>query len=119
MSQQSLAFKIRTALRIAAEHHGPMFPFVMLQRLGLYCYRKYLSPKAFQLAGQSHRYFIHPYILDTERGVEIAVVKDFLQGRPGETLELGNVLQHYYDVPHDVVDKYESGPGVLNEDIIH
>jgi hypothetical protein len=118
MSRHSLAFKVRTALRIAFERHGPMLPFVMLHRMGLYGYRKSVKPKPFQLAGRTHRYFIHPYILDNERIAEIAVVKDFLQARSGDILEVGNVLPHFFHFPHDIVDKYEKGPGVLNEDVV-
>jgi SAM-dependent methyltransferase len=33
-------------------------------------------------------------------------------------LEIGNVLSHYVPVSHDVVDKYEQGPGVLNTDVL-
>ena len=32
-------------------------------------------------------------------------------------LEVGNVLPHYFDVNHDVLDKYEQGENVINEDI--
>jgi hypothetical protein len=39
---------------------------------------------------------------------------------PQETLEVGNVLSHYSDVKHTVVDKWEKGRGmnVINEDIL-
>jgi hypothetical protein len=33
-------------------------------------------------------------------------------------LELGNVLSNYRSIQHDVVDKYELTPGVINEDIV-
>ncbi len=118
MKQNSPISNVRSALRIAFERHGPLFPFVMLHRLGLYGYRKCLGTKTFQLADRTHRYYFHPNLLDTERIVEIAVVKDFLKGRSGETLELGNVLPHFFHFRHDVVDKYEKAPGVLNEDVV-
>jgi hypothetical protein len=33
-------------------------------------------------------------------------------------LEVGNVLSHYFTIHHDVVDKYEVAPGVINQDIV-
>lgn len=32
-------------------------------------------------------------------------------------LEVGNVLSHYFPIHHDIVDKYEVCPGVINQDI--
>ena len=29
------------------------------------------------------------------------------------------MLSHYYAVDHDIVDKYESGPGVINDDVVN
>ncbi len=31
---------------------------------------------------------------------------------------MGNVLSHYFPINHDVVDKYEVSPGVINQDIV-
>lgn len=58
----------------------------------------------------------------SERGVEVAVVVDFLANRDrGRTLEVGNVLQHYEDAieffPRYIVDLYEPGHGVWNQDV--
>jgi hypothetical protein len=36
---------------------------------------------------------------------------------PGRVLEVGNVLSHYIPVRHDILDKYERGERVINEDI--
>jgi len=33
-------------------------------------------------------------------------------------LEVGNVLAHYYPHQHDVLDKYEQAPGVMNGDVV-
>jgi len=33
-------------------------------------------------------------------------------------LEVGNVLSHYFEIDHTVVDKYEKGSGVVNQDIV-
>lgn len=37
---------------------------------------------------------------------------------PHTVLEVGNVLGHFGSPGHTVVDKYDSGPGVLNQDIL-
>lgn len=76
---------------------------------------------AFTFAGREVPYVRHPYnrAWRNERSVELGLAADFLRSaKPGRILELGNVLAHYGPVSHDVVDKYESAPGVLNEDII-
>ncbi len=33
-------------------------------------------------------------------------------------LEIGNVLSNYYDISHDIVDKYEKAPNVINKDVV-
>jgi hypothetical protein len=54
-----------------------------------------------------------------ERCVEVPLAKQALDDRdPGGVLELGNVLSFAGVVGHTVVDKYETGPGVLNVDIM-
>ena len=52
-----------------------------------------------------------------ERCVELAIARSFLKSVPAEdTLEVGNVLSHYFDYGHTVVDKYEHG--ALQVDIV-
>lgn len=54
----------------------------------------------------------------TERTVEVPVIWSRVQRtRPSGVLEVGNVLSHYYPTSHLVVDKYETAPGVINQDI--
>ena len=53
-----------------------------------------------------------------ERAVEIPVAMGLVDKYRGRRiLEVGNVLSHYFSFPHVIVDKYEVGPGVTNEDI--
>lgn len=56
----------------------------------------------------------------TERQVEVPLGLAFLGlGGPGaRVLEVGNVLRQHGAPPHTVVDRYEVGPGVLNEDVV-
>lgn len=74
--------------------------------------------------GQPLYYFDHPYN-DTrrnERAVELAVVQTWLADVAGYGLEVGNVLSHYVDAmtvpPRRIVDRFETGPGVENVDVL-
>lgn len=75
----------------------------------------------FVLNGCRYPYFRHTYnrAFDNERTVEVALVRAVLAAfAGGRVLEVGNVLKHYTPtLRHDVVDKYEQSPGVINEDI--
>lgn len=54
-----------------------------------------------------------------ERTVEVPIVYGIVKKyRPCEILEIGNVLSHYYSRKWDVVDKFEKGDNVINEDIV-
>jgi hypothetical protein len=85
-----------------------LYPFVFFMR-------------HFNFDGQQYDYFFHPYgaTLRGERIVEVPIVLAELRSRAGQrVLEVGNVLSHYVASRHDIVDKYERGTGVLNEDIL-
>jgi SAM-dependent methyltransferase len=118
MSSPSLLHKARTGLRILYQYHGLKFPFVLVGRAVQYGTRKWCGPQTFAFAGGTHRYSVHPYSWNNERVVEVALARDFVRGNTGECLEIGNVLSNYFNFPHDVVDKYERAPGVLNEDVV-
>jgi hypothetical protein len=88
----------------------------------LHQYRRYTrAGKVFALDGQIYPYFFHGYngAWSSERTVEVPVIRRLLEpGEPRRVLEVGNVLSHYLDIQHDVVDKYEQAPGVTNEDVV-
>lgn len=53
-----------------------------------------------------------------ERCIELAIARYYgKQYKAADILEVGNVTAHYYDTDHLIVDKYERGVMVLNEDI--
>ncbi len=84
-----------------------------------YWYQKlFRSHRKFQFQGESYPYFYHPYNVTwrNERCVEISLARKVLEGK--RILEVGNVLSHYFPVSHDVLDKYEKGNGVINEDVV-
>ena len=74
----------------------------------------------FTVDGDGYRYFygLYNHTWRNERAVEIPVARRFLDEHPGETLEIGNVLGHYFSHGHTVVDKYEKGEGIVGADII-
>jgi SAM-dependent methyltransferase len=55
-----------------------------------------------------------------ERCVEVPVGRFYLDRfRDRRILEIGNVLSHYFPKRHAVLDKFEKGEGIINEDIVH
>jgi hypothetical protein len=91
--------------------------------------RSFLSPivvpilgqRKFHFRGKEFCYFYNRYNATwaCERCVEVPVIwSEIGCSFAGNVLEIGNVLQHYYQCRHPVVDKYESASGVINADIV-
>lgn len=79
------------------------------------------SGSSFVFGGKRYPYLWHPYMSTwlTERAVEVPVAWDRVRNAdPASTLEIGNVLSHYFPTRHTVVDKYELAPGLINEDVV-
>lgn len=77
-------------------------------------------PRRFTFQAARYRYFLHGYNLtwSNERAVEIPIVlAEVLARRGGRVLEVGNVLSHYFDLRHEVIDKFERGPRIRNDDV--
>lgn len=83
-------------------------------------------PRGFTFQSARYEYFLHPYNLtwSNERSVEIPIVWEEVRARRGgRVLEVGNVLSHYFDVGHEIVDKFERGnrgqrgKAVRNDDV--
>lgn len=63
---------------------------------------------------------MHPYnrTWANERIVEIPIVRRFLEKHsPERVLEIGDVMNHYFPFPHDVLDKYTISRNVINKDV--
>jgi len=76
---------------------------------------------SFTFQGESYDYCRGKYnaAWTNERCVEVPIIySKVCAHRPQRVLEIGNVLQHYYDVHHDILDKYEKAPGVVNQDVV-
>jgi hypothetical protein len=79
-----------------------------------------LKPRTFKFKGEDLPYVYHPYNMTwaTERCVEVPIGRHFLsKTSEAASLEVGNVLSHYGPVRHEILDKFEKGQGVINEDI--
>lgn len=78
-----------------------------------------LKKKYFEYENKKFKCFFHPYnkTWSNERMVEIAITKDLLKNaQTNKILEIGNVMSHYTDVNHKVLDLYEKGKNVINQD---
>ncbi|MCK5602884.1 hypothetical protein KAR91_13465 [Candidatus Pacearchaeota archaeon] len=64
-----------------------------------------------------YSYFIHERSWATERVVEIPIILKYID-KNKRTLEVGNVLSQFVNTKWDIVDKFEFGKDIINEDII-
>lgn len=86
-----------------------------------YLHRTLGGGAQFEFQGETYPYFVHMYnrTWRNERAVEIPIALAWYERFRGRrVLEIGNVLSHYTDTGHDVVDKYERAAGVLNIDVV-
>lgn len=91
----------------------------------LWLYHKiFKSGRKIIFQGKTYPYFYHPYNYTwlAERTVEIPIICEMIKPyveADKEILEVGNVLSHYFPVCHDVLDKYERAPEVINQDVVN
>jgi len=77
-------------------------------------------PKVFYFNNKEYKYFNHLYNLTwtNERSIEIPIVKEILGTySPRDVLEVGNVLSHYFNCTHDIIDLTEVSKKVILRDI--
>jgi hypothetical protein len=77
--------------------------------------------RTFEFDGRRFPYHVAAYntTWENERAVELPIGIDALERHAGgRILEVGNVLKHYVDSPHDVVDKYEDGTQGFQMDVL-
>ncbi len=82
--------------------------------------RWFWKGRAFTFRGRSIEYLYHMHNTTwrNERSVEVPIMWSWVRDvSPESVLEIGNVLSNYYPVRHDVLDKYERAPRVINEDV--
>lgn len=84
-------------------------------------HRIFRSGRTFVLNGRKYPYFYHKYCRTwmNERIVEVPVVMEELRRlEGGNILEVGNVLSHYFQITHEVIDKYEKSDKSKNIDVV-
>ncbi len=94
---------------------------LIMNSIDYYYFRIFQSKKTFTIQDKKYEYFIHRYngTWKCERAVEIPIIWEILNKYSGKNiLEVGNVLSHYFHIEHDVLDKYEKGKDIINEDVI-
>ena len=125
---QRKRINIISRARIAYKRHGLYF---IIHR-GLitapdyfwaWYYNKFNSSETFEFQGNTYHYLFHPYFFTwkNERAVVIPIVWDIVKRyrkQRKRILEVGNVLSYYFQVNHDILDKYEIIDGVINEDVV-
>jgi len=92
-----------------------------MQKIIYFIYRILGPWRKFKFRGRKYRYFYHLYNATwrNERSIEIPIIWEVVKGYYGKRiLEIGNVLSHYFPVSHDILDKYENGKNVINQDVI-
>ena len=80
-----------------------------------------LPKRTFGYHGDDLPYLYHRYNMTwaSERCVEAPIGRWWANRfNSGAVLEVGNVLSHYGPVQHEILDKFEKGAGVINEDIV-
>lgn len=95
---------------------------LLIDIAALYYYKIFRRNKYIVFRGRRYKYFYHFYnrTVASERVVEIPLAKGVLDEYEGkEILEVGNVMSHYFKLHHDVLDKYEKGRGVINQDVVN
>ena len=106
-------YVVKVAFSATARQFVSLFP---------YTYHKLLrSNRTFAFNGERYAYFCHPYheTWKNVRAVEIPISHNFFKENSGKRiLEFGNVLSYYFPISHDVLDKYELRPGVVNDDVV-
>ncbi len=117
VKKKGLFYIMRKGIRIALN----FWPFNAIRDYSFFAFYKLFGAKTFTFNSKSYNYFyhLHSTTWESERAIEIPIVWGIINNSGGKSiLEVGNVLSHYYPVKHDILDKYEKAPNVINEDVI-
>lgn len=103
-----------------------LFVYVPSNIFGYFISKKFRTKKypTFSFLGKTYKYFYHShnFTWNDKRIIEIPIIWEMVEHAYKEgknVLEVGNVLHNYYRVSHDVLDKYERGKGIINEDVLN
>jgi SAM-dependent methyltransferase len=93
--------------------------FLPLRKIASPLVRPFLRARDFEYRDHRLECFYANYNVtwSNERCAEIPIARWHLAQTGGPVLEVGNVLGHYSAHSHTVIDKFETGAGIINEDI--
>jgi hypothetical protein len=101
-----------------------LYYFSIIKSGILKAYLKYKN-RSFIYNSKEYKYYYQDYnaTYTNERSVEIPIFKELIeQSNTKKILEIGNVMSHYFDINHKVVDKFErsspSGYQICNQDVV-
>ena len=100
---------------------GPLGALELKTLANYWRHRVLRSQRSFALAGRNYQYYFGRYntTWHHERAVEVPVAWEVVrQFDPERVLEVGNVLPHYFQTRHTVLDKDEADPRVVNADVV-
>lgn len=105
--------RFRRSLQVWLRYYFYLYPLFRI-------YHALLS-RYFYVSETRYKYLIHVFnATDTERVVEIPFAYSFYKNNTHKDfLEIGNVISTYYKIEgdRDIIDKYEIGDKIINEDI--
>lgn len=101
---------------------GVHVALTLARQLVGYARHRARPPGFFTFRGAAYPYLIHlhNFTWENERAVEVPIAWRAVRQarvRGDRVLEVGNVLGHYGRVKHDVLDRYERAPGVIQADV--
>ncbi|MDP3027338.1 MAG: hypothetical protein Q8N63_06525 [Nanoarchaeota archaeon] len=116
IKQEGLLFFIKKTYRFFLHKILGLFSKMIVRNL------KKKPKDFFYFEGKKLEYLIHPYNLTwiNERTIEIPIVLEYIKNsNPDKIIEAGAVLRHYTTAPWKVVDKFENGNNIINEDLVN
>ena len=112
-------FKNLSIIKESSKKYGVRYVIKksILLWINLNYYKIFRNGKSFTFRGKKTRYIYHIYnsTWTNERSVEISLAFDLMKKYENKKiLEIGNVTSYYFNIHHDIVDKYEKGHKVIN-----
>jgi hypothetical protein len=110
--EKGICHIIRSVIKTITNRAINLFPYSN--------YKLFKSKENFIFQEKSYHYFYSiTGTYQSERAVEVPIIWEIVKKYQGKKiLEVGNVLANYFPVNHDIVDKYDKFPGVINQDVV-
>jgi hypothetical protein len=95
------------------------YKIIVRHVLYLFCKYGQYSKEEFSFSNNTYSYYIHKHNVTfyNERAVELPIIIELCKKHKSEDiLEVGNVLSHYIQGTHKIIDKFEKGDNIENAD---